>query len=350
MAATDTKFKINYYTLRDFETLKPVWDELARGEEMTFFQSHDWYRMLVSRFPDDNSRWLTRFVVVSSGDGPVMLAPLWVVRRTFNIVNRKGVYFLGRQGWTDYLNFIYHTFDAGALDFLMKCVSRDFGIKSWTLELMKEGTSAFAHIQSRFSFQVHTITKCVALSLPDTVDDYHKSLSKSSRQNIRTAINRMTKDGIEPAVEFSLRDSVDTDTCIAMRAERVQQKNSRIHLGFATALRKRITDALRFHPPVYFPLADCPATRLLSIKDGDTLMAFFNYGLNPHTRQAVMMAVGTSDAHRRYSPGIVAMYKFICDAIENNSLDSIDFTKGDEPYKYALGGKDHFIHSVRISL
>ena len=24
MAATDTKFKINYYTLRDFETLKPV--------------------------------------------------------------------------------------------------------------------------------------------------------------------------------------------------------------------------------------------------------------------------------------------------------------------------------------
>jgi len=60
------------------------------------------------------------------------------------------------------------------------------------------------------------------------------------------------------------------------------------------------------------------------------------------------MAVGTNEQYERYSPGILLMYNFIDYIIKNKMYTVLDFTRGNEKYKYSLGGKDHFIYNFRL--
>ena len=53
---------------------------------------------------------------------------------------------------------------------------------------------------------------CVALTLPSTKEDYNSLLSKNARQNIRSAHNRLKKDGKEVRFDFDDKH-VDREYC-----------------------------------------------------------------------------------------------------------------------------------------
>lgn len=342
-------FTIHAYTINQFSLLEGSWKSLQVGEDMTFFQTYDWYKMLIRKFPNDSSNYETRFFVVNDSEKPVMIAPLWIIKRSTLLVNKKGCYFFGRHGWTDYLNFIYRDFDSQAVESLMEFVAQEYGVHMWTLECMRESTESYEYLKKHYPFEVSTRTKCVWLKLPTTVDEYNAMLSKGSRQNIRTAQNRLSKDGIAVEVEYRDRLNVNYNECYDLRAKRAVEKNARIKQSLKAKIKSSIIKLLRFKEPQYFPLRDCPETELLTIKtDSKQLMAYFNYGIHKENKEAVVMAVGTDEQYKRYSPGILAMYNFIIDAIRNQTYACIDFTKGDERYKYALGGQDHYIQSFRF--
>ena len=83
--------------------------------------------------------------------------------------------------------------------------------------------------------------------------------------------------------------------------------------------------------------------------DGD-LCAFFNYAYDEPHKRIVIMAAGTDLTFARYSPGMLLMYNFIKQCIQEGSYEEIDFTRGDEKYKFALGGKLHENHSIWFHL
>jgi CelD/BcsL family acetyltransferase involved in cellulose biosynthesis len=66
---------------------------------------------------------------------------------------------------------------------------------------------------------------------------------------------------------------------------------------------------------------------------GDRVM-IYNSGLDP--------------AAYRLSPGIVLMAHLIRQAIEEQKFAIFDFLRGDEPYKYDLGGSDTHVHRLTI--
>ena len=80
------------------------------------------------------------------------------------------------------------------------------------------------------------------------------------------------------------------------------------------------------------------------------LRAFFNYGFDPNGKCIRVMAAGTDLDYARYSPGILLMYNFILKAIEEGTLSEIDFTRGDEKYKFALGGQKKLNHNIKFRI
>ena len=62
------------------------------------------------------------------------------------------------------------------------------------------------------------------------------------------------------------------------------------------------------------------------------------------------MAVGTDESFARYSPGMLLMLEFIKEQISLKEMNVVDFTRGNEFYKYALGGKDHFIFYGHVKI
>ena len=111
---------IEYIQQENISNIMMEWHFLERGEEMTYFQTYEWYEMLIKFTPRCKAIDSVYALVRDVNGVPMMIAPLWIVKYDYRYVNKCGVYFIGRKDCTDYLNFIYKEFIPGVCDFLLK--------------------------------------------------------------------------------------------------------------------------------------------------------------------------------------------------------------------------------------
>lgn len=342
-------YNIKYVPAKDLERIQDEWKALETGEEMTLFQSYEWYQMLLEKYiPEDTKNFESVYAVVKADEKACMIAPLWIIKRSFRILNRKGGYIIGRFSFSDYLNFIYLTFDADAFDFLMKDLRRRYGIKKICFEDFRESTSIYQHVIKSYSIIENKKFPCVTLQLPHTIEEYNKMLSKNSRQNLRTANNRLQKDG--KTLIFNNDDQqVDRQECMRLREAKLSVKYADFSLYWK--YKYRIIHRLRYRFSSFNPLTHFSHSKVMTAHDENGVFrAFFNYGYDPSGKAIRIMAAGTDLDFARYSPGMLLMHQFILKSIQEGKLQVIDFTRGDEKYKFALGGELCLNHSIKFSI
>ena len=342
-------YNIKYVPAKDLEQIQDEWKALETGEEMTLFQSYEWYQMLLEKYiPEDTKNFESVYAVVKADGKACMIAPLWIIKRSFRILNKKGGYIIGRFSFSDYLNFIYLTFDADAFDFLMKDLRRRYGIKIICFEDFRESNSIYQHVIKSYSIIENKKFPCVTLQLPHTIEEYNKMLSKNSRQNLRTASNRLQKDG--KTLIFNDDDQqVDRQECMKLREAKLSVKYADFSLFWK--YKYRIINRLRYTFPFFTPITHYTKSKVMTAYDEEgKLRAFFNYGYDPDDKAIRIMAAGTDLDFARYSPGMLLMHQFILKSIQEGKLQVIDFTRGDEKYKFALGGELCLNHSIKFSI
>lgn len=173
-------------------------------------------------------------------------------------------------------------------------------------------------------------------------------LSKNSRQNLRTASNRLQKDG--KALVFNDDDQqVDRQECMKLREAKLSVKYADFSLFWK--YKYRIINRLRYTFPFLTPITHYTKSKVMTAYDEEgKLRAFFNYGYDPDDKAIRIMAAGTDLDFARYSPGMLLMHQFILKSIQEGKLQVIDFTRGDEKYKFALGGELCLNHSIKFSI
>lgn len=342
-------YTIRYIPAKDLHQIQEEWKVLETGEDMTLFQSYDWYVMLLKYYiPKDTINFESVYAIVEADKQPCMIAPLWIIKNSFRILNRKGVYLIGRCSFSDYLNFIYSNFDPSAFNFLVKELRQKYNISLFTFEDLRESTSTYKHIVNSFHIIENKESPCVTLQLPTSVEEYQKILSKNSRQNLRTAGNRLQKDG--KTLVFNDDDvQVNRQQCLDLRETKLSVKYAEF-----SSFRKykyRIINRLRYTFPSFTPITHFPKSKIMTANDNEgNLRAFFNYAYDHNNKAIRIMAAGTDLDFARYSPGMLLMHQFILKAIKEGKLLVIDFTRGDEKYKLALGGQLNFNHKIIFKL
>lgn len=342
-------YTIRYVPAKDLELLQEEWKTLETGEEMTLFQSYDWYQTLLKYYiPEDTNNFVSVFALVEEDGQPCMIAPLWIIKRSFRILNRKGIYLIGRFSFSDYLNFIYQSFDSAAFDYLLKDLRKRYGTKKVCFEDFRDSTSIYRHIVNSYNIIENKRFPCVTLQLPPSEEEYHKMLSKNSRQNLRTANNRLQKDG--KTLVFNDDDQqVDRQECMKLREEKLSVKYADFSLYWK--YKYRIIHRLRYRFASFIPLIHFSKCKVMTAYDENGILrAFFNYDYDPNGKSIRIMAAGTDLDFARYSPGMLLMHQFILKAIQEGKLQIVDFTRGDEKYKFALGGQLFYNHRVKIKL
>ena len=341
-------YTIEIYHYNQIDCLKNDWERLYKGSDMTYYQSYEWYQMLHSYSLKDNFLHENIFAVCRNEQKEIeIIAPLWVLRHSlFWPFNRKGVYLLGREGSSDYLNLIYKDFNIEAFNFILQELSKKYHVHTFKFELLKEGTSLYDFIQKKNIVRDHRLIS-VSLNLPSSEEFYLKMLSKSSKQNLRTANNRLKKDNKK--LEFLLDDlTVDKSVCLIIKNSRLKKKNYEPNI--IKAIKNWIFKKITIRFPNYNPFLTEVDSHIMSAYCDGELAAFFNYGIDPYRKCIIIMTAGTNELYARYSPGMLLMYEFIKYTINNNNdIKVIDFTRGNEHYKYALGGQNHIIHSIRFT-
>ena len=341
-------YLVNYYNREQFPLLKEEWRKLEKGVDMTYYQSYDWYQMLNEYYvPEDTHNYSSVYAVLKKEDRIIMIAPFWIVKHTFKWVNKKGIYLLGHEGWTDYVNFIYVDFDSEGLTYLLNEVSRKFGLNLFRFVKMKRDAQSYNDIIVRKDVTQNWTATCVALILPSSADDYKKMLSKNSRQNIRTAYNRLKRDGIEIRIEFD-DQHVNRDVCRDIREQRFIDKFQK--MSKLRYYKNKLLYRLRFRFGDYLPFYSYGKGHFLTLYHGEELCSFFYYLRDDLHQQILVQAAGVNMNYTKYSPGMLSLNAFINHLIENKEINIIDFTIGDELYKFAVGGVEHFIGCLTMHL
>lgn len=346
--------KVDYYSSNNIENIKSQWEQLENGVDMTIFQSYRWNQLLIEEY---NSGLYNRmfsqlgFIVVSEGDDIIMIAPIIIQTRTIKlswIGRKKGIYILGYNSYSDYLNFIYSDFNERAFLLIIGELKSHFPGLPIYIYNIREKTDLSVYLTEN-NYRIDHISTAAYVRILENIDEYNKTLSKSVRQNLRTAQNRMVKAGL--TYELVIRERLsenEEDESLANRLQELHQKRVTIKNG-----KKDITGIRRFSRILMYANNNRKEKKYSIIKncmqridDSVIIMSILDnkivgYLFGLRDKESVRILQNCFDEeYKFYSPMFRGSYDYICSLYNSTGIKEVDFTRGDEEYKYKLGGEE----------
>lgn len=354
--------KIKEFAPNEFEELEKPWKALETGSEMTWFQTYEWYKILNKHFIDEKRKSPFRFgtyiLILDDNDNPIFIAPIQVVKYGIffkGIGIKKGFYFIGRQGYSDYLNFVYQDFNKDCIDLLFKYLKDKYKMNYFCFENVLSGTEIYNYLDT-FENKNRIDSLCMRLELMDDFEAYRSTLAKSVKRNLTTAFNRAKKNDLE--FSYEIVESLDDAMVEELRniyLPRYNKKNNRTFSDMSIQARvyTKCRDAIVNYANVPIDvLTEIPKCWCLLIRCNGEIAAFFYDVYFPSNKTVYQLIAGIKEEYQWYGPGKTQLYSFIKDEIESGkqNVEVIDFTRGNESYKYDFASKETVTSQFSISL
>jgi CelD/BcsL family acetyltransferase involved in cellulose biosynthesis len=186
------------------------------------------------------------------------------------------------------------------------------------------------------------ITQHGTIDLPDTFDDYIRSLSRNQRANIRKDIRRL-EDDFEVRVEMV----EDPDELVSELNEFVRMHGRQWRSVGRCGHFGDWPDAEGFHRSLVRAMRGMGRVRFLRLRADDRIVArqyAYVFGDTCHCRFA---ARAPGDRWRRYGLGRISLVKLIEHMI-GEGIRRLDVGIGHYEYKTRLGGLEHDVNSILL--
>jgi CelD/BcsL family acetyltransferase involved in cellulose biosynthesis len=324
-----------------FAALKPEWNALlARSYSQVPFLTWEWQSTWWQHLAEGK---LLLLGFRAPGEGRLVgVAPLFAVQgkegqRVLNVVGCRDV--------SDYLDLLVEEGQEMAvytalLDFLASERAPDWhAIDLCNLPQTSPATERLRDMAAERGYQtlVELEDVCPVVPLPDTWEDYLSMLDKKQRHEVRRKLRRAAG---QTQVEFyTVGPEHDLMAELDIFLD-LHQKSSPEKDSFMDARMQRFfRDMARvFHDQGWLQLGFVTldghhAASILNFDYQDSILVY-NSGYDPYN-------------YAHLSPGILVTVKSIEHAIELGRA-TYDFLRGDEEYKYRLGGQDTQIHRLLI--
>ncbi len=343
-------YRIRKYKMKseeDLSVIEGIWRSIETGTEMTIYQSYDWNRLLIK---EELSKPLSRFLlsiyiyVIEDEKDAVVIFPIVVKKHSSNIrkkSRRKGIYLLGSGSYSDYLNVIYKgTVKSDIFESVLSQIRNDFIGYEIHIDDIRQNTQFLSYLIN----STNTFTENIAVQVVkrSTLEEYTGELSKSVKQNLRTAKNRMNKDGMlyELMVLGRTDDLSLVDELRDIHIERMLEKNAQDRNGFLPRLELKYRIYKENHNNIISnSMKSMEEARIIIVRLNGNISGYL-YGLvDKRTIRILQNCV--KPEYKFYSPMFCGAFDYIVQVLyEENEFDIVDFTRGDEKYKYNLGGEE----------
>jgi CelD/BcsL family acetyltransferase involved in cellulose biosynthesis len=339
--------KLTAYTQSDvFEHLKPEWNELLqRSTSNRIFSTWEWQRTWWNTYcPGD--LWV---IVCRDDSGRLLGIAPWFIedhpRKDNPQITERMVRSVGCVDVTDYLDIIV---DCEHIDAVIGSLADHLDQHPDQFEIIDlcnipENSATrekmIAALQARgFTVTVKQQEVCPLIELPDDFEIYLDSLDKKQRHELRRKMRRA--ESSPEKVEWyivSSQHNLDTelDRFIELMASSGLKKAQFLQDPHNTAFFRQM--AHEVFDKGWLQLS------FLTI-GGKAAAAYINFDYN---QQIMVYNSGLAAAeYGHLSPGIVLLCYNIRHAIETKHT-LFDFLRGNETYKYRMGGKDHPVYMLR---
>lgn len=335
--------KVQSYTTPEvFEELKSEWNALLQNSVTnTPFSTYEWHNHWWAAYhPGD--LWILTF-----RDEHNCLRGLASLFIETNEAGRRIVHFVGCEDVTDYLDIladkdyleaIYHAL-ADALienrelfDTLDLCnIPADSPTKSLFPEIL---------VQKGLAVNTQKQEVCPIIPLPETFDGYLQMLDKKQRKEVQRKLRRAKGQG-DSLNWYIVNGQHDIDEEVekflklmaASHPEKAQFLENQEHVNFFKNIVPTAAKAgwLQLN---FLEVAGEPVAAYVNF-DYNNRIWVYNSGLEPSKAAAL-------------SPGIILLSYNIEHAIEQER-EAFDFLRGDEQYKYRMGGQDNIIYNLKAA-
>ena len=341
----------------DFEKISQVWEKLEIGSEMTVFQSLKWNKLLYMEWYNYKyNRLFSKVeVYVIENENDLMIVPTIIqLRDTYLkgvIGRRRGIYILGQGSYSDYLNFVYNAFSETMVLAFINHVREKYSDYKLYFSNVREDTMLCKYLNKNYKWEVNTVS--VSLNVPKNKEEFDKMLSKHTRQNLRTALNRMNKDLMQ--YEWCEKGIIVDDTylnkLVKLHMKRMKTKNSD-DSSFLNKIKAEIKLQLLLYREknnniVRESMCTMKNSFILIVKLKGNLVGYI-YGLKESNGIIRIMQNCIDEEYKFYSPMFRGIYDYIAANCGESELREIDFTRGDEDYKYKLGGQEVSLYNFKI--
>lgn len=176
------------------------------------------------------------------------------------------------------------------------------------------------------------------VELPESWDEHVQSLSKKDRHELRRKLRRLEANG---DTEYRIYDHEHDELPQALDAfVSLMGKSSEAKSDFLTPERRSFLETLTRTMAeaeslqlAFLDVGGKPVSATMSFLDGDRLL-LYNSGYDPE--------------YRHLSVGLLLKAYGLRGAIEQG-LREYDFLRGNEPYKYDLGGNDRVLYRWQLA-
>ena len=317
-----------------FERISAEWSGLlAQSAAPTPFVTPAWQRVWLSHFLGDRT---VRILTARDGERLIGVAPF--------IIDGTQAELVGHYSICDYMDVVVTPgfepqFYASILGKLA-----DDGVKTLDLRGLRLETPTLAAITAAAPAAGFTaVREDEALSpkvcLPDTWDEYLSTLSKKDRHELRRKLRRLDTAGGDVALKVvteSAEAATELDTLFHLMRISSHHKEEFLDRPGMEAFFREMTAAMAAEGMLRFYFLTF---------DGVAVAAVLNFDLGG---QLYMYNSGYDPAYSHYAVGLMSKTLLIKDAIENGRR-CVDFLRGDEAYKYDLGGKDQQVYRLVLT-
>jgi hypothetical protein len=287
---------------------------------------------------------LNYFAASSCSNENIQLVGSFYVTKYFG---KKRLRFTHLMNFSDYYDFIYNEdFDLDLIPEIIQKISDDFKVEEIYFNHLNPGSKILEPLQNQNEYQTSSL-ECVAVHINDDYESYLKSLSKSVRQNLRTARNRVTKKELN--FDYRLLDNKDIDNIDFQMLknlyfQRNQHKNEE-KIYWKTRITKFLDHGFCEEKDM-FDVAKIKETDFsLGLLYLDKNLVAYFFGFRVGDRIEINRVV-INDDFRFYSPGLLLLNEYIKTEIPKG-LKTFDLTLGGEKYKYDLGGETHMVYNLK---
>ena len=318
-------------TVHTFSSLEQSWDPLVPDCDVkAFFLSHRWQRLWWENFGQGRELLLLAF----QQDGETIgIAPL----------QRQGdtISFLGDTDLFDFHDFIIP--QGYELDFYRHLrdylLSQDW--RSLYFPSLSHASPTLRHLplfaeQEGWTCTVEQEDVSPTLALPGDWEDYLAGLRKKDRHELRRKFRRLENAG---GIDIrSYTDPADVE-------ERLDAFFALMRLGREEKYRFLTPEREAFFREMAVALAGVNVARLWFMeKDGVPVSSCLCFD---YCGRRLLYNSGFDPAFADLSVGLLLKATTIRDAIERG-LDAFEFLRGDEHYKYHLGGVDQAVYRMTV--
>lgn len=328
------------WSYKEIEGIKTIWEEIyEENHELLPFQSYSWNKCLIQ---NKLYKGKINFYILFKDNKAVLIAPVSKKNRIiYNEIN-----FIGLNTHSDYLNFIYSkelTFEDFKY-FISEILNENKKIV-WNLTFINERSSIVEYLKRLdVAKEVHTGV-CIKIPIHETKEEYANVLGTNTKKKIRVKKRYLERDfnnfNIKFYKEVPLEETL-VNELMKLYCIRRKEKKNKMNEGY----KRFLTQCIRDNPNLF-----------LSTLHIDEKLATFNLGLVTTTNEICVIIVAIDSSYSKYSIGNFLIYNTINHLIdENTEIDNgyskcknYDLGRGEEAYKYNLGGVRHLNYYYTIT-